>query len=193
MNGKLVLKTAGSEPVTLAQLKAQCRLTDDETLEDDLLASYGATARQAAEDYLGRALSTQEYYLYFDDCFPHEIGIPMPPLQSVSEITYVDVNGETQILAASEYLVDNAAEPARIVPAYNKYWPATRYQKNAVRVEFVCGYSAADESPEVTPLLPQPIANCILMAAGWLFVNRELAEIPEKSFWAIDPYRMRRM
>jgi hypothetical protein len=63
-----------------------------------------------------------------------------PPIQSVVGVTYVDVNGETQTLDPSIYLVDLVSEPARIYLAPNQIWPPYTSQRNAICIQCVCGY-----------------------------------------------------
>lgn len=118
------------------------------TTLDPLLRRFIVTARQLAETHLGRYLVTQTVDAYYDD-FPcgDDRRIHLPPLQSVTSITYVDDAGATQTLAATEYLVNDKSTPCRIEEAYGKMWPAVRQQANAVRVRFVAGYGAAAAVP----------------------------------------------
>lgn len=123
------------------------------TTGDPELARMIASARAEAEKELGRYLVTQTLDAYFDD-FPRYCNkafpdpcFRLPPLQSVSAITYVDADGTTQTLAADQYTVDAVSQPARITPAYGVSWPATRAQTNAVKVRFVAGYGAAAAVP----------------------------------------------
>lgn len=127
-------------------LGASAPLTN--TTLDPLIARFITTARQLAEIELGRYLVTQTVDGYFDD-FPAdcERRIYLPPLQSVTSITYVDDAGATQTLANTEYLVNDKSEPCWIEEAYGKTWPTVRQQANAVRVRFVAGYGAAAAVP----------------------------------------------
>lgn len=183
-----------TEPVSTDEVKSQARIVSSS--EDTLIAEYATSARLWAEEYLGRALTAQQYYLYLDNfpyyCWnrfrPHgEIIVPKPPLVSVDEITYLDTDGVSQTVDAANYIVDSADEPGRIVPAYQQYWPGTRCQTNAVRVTFTCGYGA--ESPAT---VPEPIKTAIKGVAAWLFQNRELSAIPQGFYWMLDPYRVAR-
>ncbi|MXS81572.1 head-tail connector protein [Nitrosomonas oligotropha] len=105
-----------------------------------------SAVRQKAESILKRYLITQTVDMYLD-CF-ESWEIRMPPLQSVTSIVYTDGNGIEQTLSASDYQVDSVGAPARITPAYNKTWPETREQMNAVRIRFVAGYGTAADVPE---------------------------------------------
>lgn len=116
------------------------------TTDDGLLAMLIAAARAAAEHELGRYLVSQTVDLHLDE-FPESNEIRLPPLQSVSSVTYVDSDGATQTLAADQYAVDSVSRPARIAPAYGVTWPATRAQAGAVRVRFLAGYGAAAAVP----------------------------------------------
>ena len=94
-------------------LGASAPLTN--TTLDPLIARFITTARQLAEIELGRYLITQTVDGYFDD-FPtgNDRRVYLPPLQSVTSITYVDLDGTTQTLANTEYLVNDKSEPCWI-------------------------------------------------------------------------------
>lgn len=112
---------------------------------DPLLSNFIKTARQRAEGELRRYLITQTIDAYFDH-FPRD-GFYLPPLTSVTSITYTDTDGNVQVLAADQYQVDSASIPARIIPAYGVVWPYTRQQLNAVIIRFVAGYGDASAVP----------------------------------------------
>lgn len=69
--------------------------------------------------------------------------IPRSPLQSVVSISYVDQAGRTQTLPASNYNVDTARKPGRVVPAYGLFWPFTLPSINSVTVQYQAGYGQA--------------------------------------------------
>jgi hypothetical protein len=83
-----------------------------------------------------------------------EITIPRAPLVQndtlgIDSIKYVDTTGAPQTLDPTLYQVDPQGddEPVRILPAYGKVWPATRYQPNAVTIQFELGYADAAHVP----------------------------------------------
>jgi uncharacterized phiE125 gp8 family phage protein len=165
------------EPITLAEAKLQLRVDDDITSDDGLISALITAARQKVEIETRRALVTQTQVLKLDQ-FPSGenpvIELPNPPLQSVSAVQYVDQNGDTQTLAASEYIVDTVSEPARITPAYNTFWPLTRAQINAVTVTFVCGYASGSGSPtDYAANVPQALKAAIKLLVGHWYENRE--------------------
>lgn len=150
------------EPLTVDQVMEHLRLDEYETMLPLLIAS----ARASAEAATSLALMTQTLDLYLDAFPAAEIILPRSPLQSVTSITYTDTDGATQTLTASEYLVDTASAPPRIVPAYGKSWPSTRQQLNAVQVRFVCGHTDAAS-------VPADVKAWMLLSIGTAYEHRE--------------------
>lgn len=74
--------------------------------------------------------------------------IPLSPLASVDSIQYVDMAGNLQTLAASDYKVDADSEPPRVLPGYGKAWPSTRQEINAVKLTFTVGYGDKTKVPD---------------------------------------------
>ncbi|ESX86956.1 phage head-tail connector protein [Mesorhizobium sp. LNJC405B00] len=174
-------------PVLLAEAKAQLGITVT-TVHDDMINRLIAavTAKLDGErGLLGRALVTQEWTLTLDS-FPAEISVPLPPLQSVDEIIYLDAAGEEQTLATNQYAVlgIGGSRRARIVPAYGKSWPATRDFPEAVTVSFTAGYGDDEES------VPEPLRAAILLHVGHLFENRETTIVEDRTAFSVDvtPY-----
>lgn len=115
------------------------------TTGDPLLRLLITSARQQAEQMLNRYVITQTIDRYLD-AFPAE-WINLPPLQSVTSITYIDENGDEQTLAADQYQVDSISKPAGIAPAFGLSWPTARAQSNAVKIRFIAGYGDASAVP----------------------------------------------
>lgn len=181
MNVQLTVKPTAAI-LDLATVKQHLRVTD--TAEDGLiqqLIDVAQASLHGPSGLIGRALLTSTWRLTLDE-FPDPtldpITLPLPPLQAVSAINYIDANGATQLLAGSEYQVVNGGElPSCIWPAYGKYWPTTRAQPAAVTVDFIAGYT----SPPLVPARARQAA--LLLIAHW-FGNRSAvdaggqAEIP---------------
>ena len=111
-----------TEPVSLADMKAYLSVDPDFTLDDDLISALISSARQSAEDFLGRSLAPQSWLLTLDrfpsfrvmDAAPSRsdydafgnysfsgyrsllesqaIALPRPPLSQVQSVKYVDLN-----------------------------------------------------------------------------------------------------
>jgi uncharacterized phiE125 gp8 family phage protein len=155
------------EPVSLAEAKAHCRITS--TDEDGLLAGYVLAARQYVETICGIALITQTIEAYFN-CFDIRF-LPRWPVQSVSSISYMDVNAVPQVLASTVYYSNLSDRPAYVSLQYSQYWPNVYYRENAVTVTFVAGYGSSPGS------IPEPIRQAILMLVGHWYENRETVNV----------------
>lgn len=139
-------------PVSLNETKAHLRYTGSAEDPDIMVYIQSAVDQlDGPNGILNRALCTQtiEYTL---DRFPScPIDVPLPPMQSVSSIVYLDNNGDSQTLATTEYRVLNASNPqakGRIELGYGKSWPATRDVEQAVTITAVCGFGARNAVPE---------------------------------------------
>ena len=165
----LVLVTApASEPVVLSEMKSHLRvdLADDDALITGLISA----AREYVEGAARRALVTQTWRLSLpgwpeDD----EIGLPRPPLQSVSSLVYVDVDGAQTTWPSSNYIVDIDSQPGRLVLAPNISWPSvTLYPVNPVQITFVAGYGSG--------LVPTHYLQAIRLLVGHWYENREATD-----------------
>ena len=154
------------EPVTLAEIKDHLHISS--TAEDSLLTLYAQMAREAVEGECWRALMPQTWDLYLPG-WPAGgvIEIPRPPLQSVTSIKYTDDEGAVHTFAASNYRVDTASEPGRVVLAPDADWPSDALDSsNPVVVRFVAGYADASAVPGMAKA-------AILLQVGEIYANRE--------------------
>lgn len=162
-------------PVTLDQFKAQARIdaTDQDAYLTALLKA-ATTYLDGKTGVLGRSLMTQTW-VWRLDCWPHGgcFHVPLPPLQSVTSITYIDTAGATQTWASSNYQVDAYSTPGRIELASNATLPSLygNGKINQVVVTFVAGYGATPQS------VPAPIRHAISMLASHWYERRSPMEI----------------
>ncbi len=137
----LSLETApAKEPIEGPDAKAQLRVDIGD--DDALITAYIKAARIIVEQKSLHALITQTWK-YFLDAWPDAafIEIPLPPLQSVSSITYKLENGSVETLATSVYLVDTDSTPGRVILKPNQQWPSdSLYPGNPISFTFVCGF-----------------------------------------------------
>ncbi len=154
--------------VTLVEAKAQIR--DDGVAEDALIQTYIAAVGaylDGVDGVLGRALVTQVWDLNLP-CFPVDaLRLPLPPLQVVNSVSYIDTAGATQTVASFQTYDQNGVGYIR--PDPGAAWPATKVQENAVTVRFTAGYGAA-------AAVPASIRLAALLLIGSAAKNRE-AEI----------------
>ncbi len=186
---KTQLSPPAGEPLTLAEAKLHLRVDADITEDDSLITALIVTARQQAEHRTGRALMTQQWRLGLDQFLVDSLELPLPKLQSLQSVTYLDINGTRQTLANTEYDVITDELVGRIIPAYGKSWPDCREHPGSVRVDYTCGFGAASD-------VPQSIKAWMLLAIAAWYENREaltaglpVAELP-RSFWEglLDPF-----
>lgn len=106
---------------------------------DEQVRQAVETATAEAEFETQRAFIEQTLRLTLDR-FDGAIKLPRPRLISVTHVRFIDQAGQQQELHPQDYQVDAESEPAYIVPAPGKAWPATAARINAVEVLYVAGY-----------------------------------------------------
>ena len=168
------------EPVTLVEAKAHLRETSSDS--DTYITTLITAARSyidGKDGILNRAICTQTWELLLDE-FPDEIAVPLPTLQSVESVKYLDSSGVLQTLSTDDYTVDEVSEPGRIVPVDS--WPTTGDYINAVTVRFIAGYGVAAD-------VPTTIKQAMLLLIGHWYENREavvVGQIPATLPIALD-------
>lgn len=163
--GLVVTVQPAIEPLTVAEVADDLRCESSSDLSALIVA-----ARQYGETVTGRAFITRTLR-YTLDAFPCTgiIELPRPNLLAVASVQYVDTNGDTQTFSSSDYSVDTAALPGRIILGYGEAWPSIRYQPNAVTIIYTAGYGATAD------LVPATIKHAMkLRIADW-YENREAA------------------
>lgn len=153
--------------------------------EDELIADLIVTATEYLDGpsgVVGQCLGAQTW-AYTTAGFSNPLRLPIGPVSSVSSVTYLDPDGETQS-ASGFYLHADALGPyLKLLPA--SAWPATLDVDNAVTVTFVAGHAA----------VPRPIQSAALLIVAHLWENREVQASVETfptgfGLWdLIAPYR----
>lgn len=141
------IKTAPvTEPLSTAEAKSHLKVTHSN--DDTLIDGYVEAACDAFERSTGRAFISQTWYLYLDQWPKTEIQLPFPIATKVNSITYNDSAGAPQVWSDTEYDVDYASEPARIVCAYGESWPSARVESHSIVVDYICGWATGAAAPE---------------------------------------------
>ena len=166
------LKQTGApsvEPVTTTTQKTFMRV--DSSDEDTLIGNLAASARALFEDSTNRQCITATWQLKLTNWPTAEIVLPVSPLQSVTSVTYVDQDGDTQTWSTGDYDVFTASTPGRIRPKYDKDWPSdSRGGHDEITITFVAGYG--DAATDV----PDGILTCIHLVASSWYENREATQ-----------------
>lgn len=82
----------------------------------------------------------------------------------VTSVTYVDPSGALQTLDPSQYQVDSVYVPGHIRTPFGIDWPLTRFQWDAVKIQYVVGWSLAE--------LPQAIKQALLLLVSQMYEHR---------------------
>jgi uncharacterized phiE125 gp8 family phage protein len=174
-----VISGPAKEPLSLEEAKRWCRITTD--AEDDVVLALVAAARKRVERGTELALITQTVEVVLDGFWGNcALELPMPPLQGVVSVQYLDEAGALQTLAADTYKVSTHRRPGRVWLAYGKSWPATRAEREAVTVTFTAGFGDAASD------LPPNLVHAVRMLTAHYDRNREAVlagvisdEVPE--------------
>lgn len=160
--------TTYTDNIADASLGVEAPATNS-TVDPELVRAIAAS-RTIVERHTRRALLTQTWELQLEEFPDDEIELPLPPLQSVTSITYKDTSGAWQTLSAASYVVDApagfVAERGRVSLAYGQKWPSTYEEEVAVKVRFVAGYGSAESS------IPRDIQAAVLLWVGDLYDAR---------------------
>lgn len=170
------------EPVSLAEAKAWLRVESGDD-EDALITALIAAARVRCEWHCGRAFITQTWTLWLDGIGDGVIGLPLPPLAAVSQVTLYAIGGDAAVLDAAAYRVD--VPGGRLIFAASH--PGLR-ASDGVSIAFTAGYGDADDVPE-------PIKSAILQTVAWLYEHRggDAAPVPAGALALLAPYRVVRL
>jgi uncharacterized phiE125 gp8 family phage protein len=136
-------------------------------LIDDISKSGG----YFGDGYYGAAGFVRRYHKRRDW---RAIVIPLPPLQSITSVKYLDETGTQQTLDPTAYVLDDSETPAEITPIPGTCWPLVKCQSGAVKIRFICGYPATASPTDYRANIPAPIKHWMLLMLATWFRNREM-------------------
>lgn len=196
---KLKLVTApSSEPVTLSDAKMHLRVDLSFTNDDGYISGLIMAARAYIEDVTGRALVTQTWDMWLDRWPSVDfIEIPLPPLQSVTSLTYWDVDSaEYSLTENDEFTVDTESLFGRIILEDDEVWPSeVLHPNNPIKIRFVAGYLDTSSPPDSAAGVPAPLKQAIKLLIGHWYSNRmavspdQMGEVPLGVKSLLAPYR----
>jgi uncharacterized phiE125 gp8 family phage protein len=132
----------------LATSDVKTHLNIDINDDDPMLVECVKDAEAYVETYTQRQLLTATWTETRDSFPDWEWKVQRPPLQSVSELKYIDAaDGSTTVMGSSLYRVTTNGLFGCITPAYNETWPTPRSVKDAVTLTFIAGATAVANVP----------------------------------------------
>lgn len=160
-----------TEPISVADLTAQCRTDNDSELL--LLQGYISTAREYIEGQTARALmlstwtrTSSRFVEPEDDCYRRISRIERTPLAGVSSIQYYDETNTLTTLSTDVYGVVTAAAPGFFYLKANQTWPTPYDRPDAVVVTFTAGASAVSA-------VPHTLRHAIKLLAAHFYAERQ--------------------
>jgi hypothetical protein len=209
-----------AEPLSLADAESHLRVGSpgDNPVNDTYITALITAARQFCESILHRALITQQWRLSLKNWPGRDyqnwplsltseldlyykynyIKLPLPPLQSVQSVTFMNSSGQVlsmqpanfQVLNGYTYNVDTDMEPGRIVLPYAQIWPTDILMPGApIQISFTAGFIPLllQASPPVGQTFEYWEGYQVLMAAMKLLIG----EWFERRIPAIETLRSR--
>jgi uncharacterized phiE125 gp8 family phage protein len=176
---------AAALPLSLTELRAQCRLTDDDgTDEDALLMGYLRAGIAWCEGETKLSLISQVWSQTFS-------GFPPPtwyghlyrsspmilgrrPVQSIELIEYLDASGSLQTVDSAVYRISGRGSStieASLRAAANQAWPSVYTDVEAVTVTYTAGFGDTHND------VPEDIRHALMMLVSYWFNQREASLI----------------
>ena len=221
-NVKVVVPASG-EQITLAEAKLHLRIDDDGSSppghpDDAMILALITAAREWCEGYSGLSLAPQTLALGSGafghsslwmpcSCYRYSVDgsaqpynayveLPLGPVSSIVEVSYLDGAGLSQVMSAADYVLDDFSRPARLYAAFGTTWPTTQGGPNSAQVTYRAGYDLLGDSPNPNPI-PLSIVQAMKLVLGHLYENREnttdakLELLPLGAMALLDHYRVR--
>ena len=124
------------EPISLSDAKAFLRVNGSS--DDSLITRLIIAAREAAESYLQRSLITQSWQLAYDDYAPSRILLPRGPIQSITSVKMIALDGSQTTIANTAYRLNAGKEVLQL---------DSPLVSHIIEVVYVTGYGNAAAVP----------------------------------------------
>lgn len=141
-------KTAAtSNIVTTSEAKYHLKVDYGDATDNTYIDTLCEAAQRTVEAYTNRCFSDTTFYFYLSRFPVGGIVLPFSPVKSITAITYYDEDNSLQTLSSDDYFYNIYDEPCVIGYVGGSYPAVYEYRTDAIRVEFVCGYTSPDEIP----------------------------------------------
>lgn len=175
--GLIRMTNPSTEPVSIAEAKAHCRVSDGDNDDNGYFGTLIIAAREAAEARCQRAIALAQFE-YTLDGFPASIRLPMPRVKSVMSVYYRSTAGVLTLLDSGSYTLDRASYVANwVYPAAGYTWPQTWEHPNGVTVLYEAGFDDGAVPESVKLWMKLAIGAWYDMRAGM-----DVAPLPMQAF-----------
>ncbi|MFA6280379.1 MAG: head-tail connector protein [Bdellovibrionales bacterium] len=181
------------EPVTLAEVKAHARITQDD--DDALLEGLLRAARQWCEHYTRRAFIAQSWALSLS-ASPSKrfVELPRAPALGVSHVYLYDEEDAASLWDAANYYVDVGSDSARLVLREGASWPTLTRDVGGMVIEYTAGYGADGTNvPDGIKLAILQLATHWYEHRGEAITGETIAKTPLTIEALLAPYRALRL
>ena len=171
-------------PVTVEEAKLYARI--DGKSEDELITSFIESVTETVEEWLGRALLEQSIVMSIDWWPRLKIGLPRPPLISVTEVRTLDEDDVATVYAATNYFIDTSTEPGLLIIKHGATPPqnTVRFQ-SGYEIELKGGYGTAASD------VPAGIKTGIKAWVSNVYDTRQLTPQPPPSVMGfLSPFKV---
>jgi len=158
---------AASEPVTVSEVKAQCRI--DTSDDDTLLSRLISGARDYVERYCNCRFASQTVTVKCDS-FSDMARFVEAPVTSITSIKYYDTDGNEQTLSTDVYELRSDGMESAIALKYGQVWP-TAQAGTRITVVAVVGFTT----------VPPAVKDAILLLVSDRYENRQSTQIDDFS------------
>jgi uncharacterized phiE125 gp8 family phage protein len=143
-----IVDKASADPISLAEAKAQLRVTD--TSNDVLIKALIPAATNFVQSLVQRVFVSQtlEWVL---PCWRDELCIPVAPVtkDGIASIKYVDwVTQSQHTLDPSLYVVQTRGDSVAVFPKFGAIWPPVfSFSPEPIVIQFDAGYDDPSDLP----------------------------------------------
>lgn len=136
--------------VSLTVAKAQCEVDAGYTADDDLITEMIEAATEEAQNYTGLTLAPATYRGTLN-LWPSDkiIQVPIPPLASVTSVSYYNEAGTLTAVDVANYTVITTSSPGQIQFKEAYTLPDLQDRPAAIEVVFVAGYAVANVPKDI--------------------------------------------
>jgi uncharacterized phiE125 gp8 family phage protein len=161
--------TAENEPITLAEVKAQCRIDADNDDEDDLIAHILIpAARQQAQALTGAILRPARFKQTVLGNPGADIRLAVHPLIVLESLRVKTLDGgwRDMPLATVQALSDGGE--VLLLPTDTNGWPPEIQEAVIIEIIFTAGFTR----PQLAELRPG-VRHWLLLVVAWGYAQRE--------------------